>query len=77
MKTTGFNPVVFLWTISAHYARMRKNSLGGFAMNPMKLAGLKPACVFGYFEKICSIPVLGLIPDLTIEAKNVGKKVRR
>ena len=25
-------------------------------MNPIKLAGLEPASVFGYFEKICSIP---------------------
>ena len=25
-------------------------------MNPVKLAGLEPASVFGYFEKICSIP---------------------
>ena len=25
-------------------------------MNPVKLAGLKPASVFSYFEKICSIP---------------------
>ena len=25
-------------------------------MNPVKLAGLNPASVFGYFEKICSIP---------------------
>lgn len=25
-------------------------------MNPVKLAGLNPAPVFGYFEKICSIP---------------------
>ena len=25
-------------------------------MNPIKLAGLKPASVFGYFEKLCSIP---------------------
>lgn len=28
-------------------------------------------------EKICAVPVLGLIPDLTGETKNVGKKVRR
>ena len=37
------------------------------------------ACVHSEedLEKICSVPVLGLIPDLTIEAKNVGKKVRR
>ena len=28
-------------------------------------------------EKICAVPVLGLIPDLMIEDKNVGKKVRR
>jgi capsular polysaccharide biosynthesis protein len=28
-------------------------------------------------EKICSVPVLGLIPDLTADAKAVGKKVRR
>lgn len=25
-------------------------------MNPVKLAGLNPASIFGYFEKICSIP---------------------
>ena len=25
-------------------------------MNPVKLAGLEPASVFGYFEEICSIP---------------------
>ena len=25
-------------------------------MNPVKLAGLEPAAVFGYFEEICSIP---------------------
>ena len=25
-------------------------------MNPIKLAGLEPASVFGYFEKLCSIP---------------------
>ena len=25
-------------------------------MDAMKLAGLKPASVFGYFEKLCSIP---------------------
>ena len=25
-------------------------------MKAMKLAGLEPASVFGYFEKICSIP---------------------
>ena len=25
-------------------------------MEAMKLAGLEPAAVFGYFEKICSIP---------------------
>ena len=25
-------------------------------MNPVKLAGLEPACVFGYFEKLCAIP---------------------
>ena len=25
-------------------------------MNAVKLAGLEPASVFGYFEKICSIP---------------------
>ncbi|MBR5218034.1 MAG: hypothetical protein IKV68_06710 [Oscillospiraceae bacterium] len=28
-------------------------------------------------EKICPVPVLGLIPDLTIDAKTAGKKVRR
>lgn len=27
--------------------------------------------------KICSVPVLGVIPDLTNETKNAGKKVRR
>ena len=25
-------------------------------MNPVKLAGLEPAAVFGYFEQICAIP---------------------
>lgn len=27
--------------------------------------------------KICSVPVLGVIPDLAMEVKNAGKKVRR
>lgn len=27
--------------------------------------------------KICSVPVLGVIPDMTAEMKNAGKKVRR
>lgn len=43
------------------------------------IQNMMDACVHNEeeLEKICSIPVLGLIPDLTIEAQNVGKKVRR
>ena len=40
-------------------------------MNAVKLAGLEPANVFGYFEKICSIPHgsrnTGLIADYLVE----------
>lgn len=28
-------------------------------------------------SKICAVPVLGIIPDMTVEKKNAGKKVRR
>ena len=29
---------------------------GDTTMNAVKLAGLEPASVFGYFEEVCSIP---------------------